>query len=155
MCTAIALPWSEIPLHLIDRHGLRRRVHERGGEREIRFCADDRDPRLPIWRDGQLQIVRWGNVRGLSARLPRTAWIWKESLDDGTWKNIDAAIVRIPAALGFERGVWFRIREGIRGLLVPDERNRAVVYMICEPSSHYYQVMTRSDRMPHLIEERI
>ena len=28
----------------------------------------------------------------------------------------------IPASLGFEHGVWFRIRQGIRGILVPDEK---------------------------------
>jgi hypothetical protein len=27
--------------------------------------------------------------------------------------------------------------------------------LICEPASHYYHVMTRSNRMPVLIEERI
>ncbi len=55
--------------------------------------------------------------------------------------------------LGLERGVWFRIRQGIRGLLVPDEAGAAVVYMICEPASHYYQVMTSPSRMPVLIDE--
>jgi hypothetical protein len=43
----------------------------------------------------------------------------------------------------------------MRGLLVPDERGIAVCYMICEPASHYYRIMTRSDRMPVLIDERI
>jgi hypothetical protein len=54
MCTGIALAWNEMPTELIGRHGLERRVHERGGEREIRFLYRDRRPRLPIWRDGQL-----------------------------------------------------------------------------------------------------
>jgi hypothetical protein len=57
--------------------------------------------------------------------------------------------------LGTQRGRWYRIRQGIRGLLVPDERGLAVVYMLCEPSSHYYKIMTGSDRMPVLIDERI
>jgi hypothetical protein len=60
-----------------------------------------------------------------------------------------------PATIGPERGVWFRVRQGIRGLLVPDERGNAVVSMIVEPASHYFQVMTRSNRMPMLIAERI
>jgi hypothetical protein len=47
------------------------------------------------------------------------------------------------------------INSGIRGVLLPDERGSAVVYMICEPATHYYRVMTRSDRMPVLISERI
>ena len=79
------------------------------------------------------------------------------ALDDprGGLARPGAIPVDIPATLALERGVWFRVRQGIRGLLVPDERGIAVVYMICEPASHYYQVMTRSERMPILIEERI
>ena len=76
-------------------------------------------------------------------------------LQDGGWRGSGAIPVDIPATFGLERGVWYRIRQGIRGLLVPDERGIAVAYMICEPATHYYHVMTRSPRMPVLIEERI
>lgn len=151
----IALAWSELPTELIGRYGLERRAHDRGGEKEVRFLFRDRKPRLPVWRDGRLQIVRWGNGRGQSRALPRTGWTWTATIDEGGWQGLDAQIVDIPATLGLERGVWFRVRQGFRGLLVPDERGLAVVYMICEPSSHYYQVMTRSPRMPVMIEERI
>ena len=62
----------------------------------------------------------------------------------------------IPASFGLDRrGVWYLIEQGIRGLLVPDERGNAVVYMICEPASHYYRVMTGSARMPVLIDQKI
>lgn len=155
MCVGIALAWSELPTELIGRHRLERRLHERGGEREVRFLFRDYDPRLPVWRDGQLQIVRWGNARGRSRSLPRTGWTWKETVDAGGWRFARAVPVVIPASLGLEQGVWYRIRQGIRGLLVPDERGFAVAYMICEPSTHYYQIMTRSGRMPLLIGEKI
>jgi hypothetical protein len=155
MCNGIALAWSELPKELIERHGLERRVHERGGEREVRFLYRDRRPRLPVWRDGRLQIVRWGNGWGQSQVLPRTGWTWQSTIEEGYWRGVNPMPVDIPAMLGFERGVWFRIRQGIRGLLVPDEQGVAVVYMICEPASHYYQIMTRSTRMPILIQERI
>jgi hypothetical protein len=130
-------------------------MHERGGERKIRSYYRDRFPRLPIWRDGRLQIVRWGNGRGDSRFLPRTGWTWMSTVEAGYWRSVEPIRVDIPATLGFDRGVWFRIRQGIRAILVPDERGVAVAYMICEPASHYYRVMTRSDRMPVLIEERI
>ena len=155
MCVGIALAWSDLPAELIKKHGLQRRWHERGGEPEVRVLHRDRQPRLPVWRDGRLQIVRWGNRLGESRLLPPTGWTWKKTIEEGGWRNLEPVIVDIPASLGLERGVWFRIRQGIRGLLVPDERGMAVVYMICEPSSHYYQIMTRSPRMPVLIEERI
>jgi hypothetical protein len=38
---------------------------------------------------------------------------------------------------------------------VPHERGCAVAYLICEPASHDYQVMTGSPRMPVLIGQRI
>jgi hypothetical protein len=100
-------------------------------------------------------VVRWGNGRGQSRFLPRTGWTWRATIDDGGWAGTDAVPVDIPATLACDRGVWYRVREGIRGLLVPDERGLAVCFMICEPASHYYQVMTRSDRMPVLIVGRI
>jgi hypothetical protein len=153
--TGIALAASELPVELIVRHGLKHRIHDRGGEPEVRFLYRDRHPRLPIWRAGQLQIVRWGNGSGLSRLLPRTGWTWRATIDDGYWHGLNPMAVDIPAMLGLDNGVWFRIRQGIRGLLVPDDHGVAVVYMICEPASHYYQVMTRSNRMPLLIEEKI
>ncbi len=155
MCVGIALAWSELPAGLVERYDLARRVHARGGEREIQFLYRDRQPRLPVWRDGQLQVVRWGNGLGQSRFLPPTGWTWRETIDSGGWQGVDAVAVDIPATLGLERGIWYRVRQGIRGLLVPDENGVAVVYMICEPSTHYYRVMTRSNRMPVLIEEQI
>ena len=155
MCVGIGLAWSSVPTELIGRHGLSRRACERGGEQEIQFLYRDRLPRLPIWRDGRLQIVRWGNGRGQSRFLPRTGWTWLTTVEQGYWRHQEAIPVDIPASLGFDRGVWYSVREGMRGLLVPDERGMAVVYMLCEPASHYYQVMTRSRRMPVLIGERI
>jgi hypothetical protein len=155
MCAGIALAWSELPTELIRRHGLERRVHEGGGGPEVRFYYRDRRPRLPVWRDGRLQVVRWGNGLGQSRFLPRTGWTWRETIDAGGWRHIGAIPVDIPATLGLERGVWFLVRQGMRGLLVPDERGVAVVYMICEPATHYYRTMTGSARMPVLIDERI
>ena len=96
MCIGIALAWSELPTELIGRHGLERRVHERGGEREVRFLYRDRRPRLPVWRDGRLQVVRWGNGRGQSRFLPRTGWTWLSTIQDGDWRNLEADPGRHP-----------------------------------------------------------
>jgi hypothetical protein len=66
-----------------------------------------------------------------------------------------AVPVVIPATMGLDRGVWFRVREGVRGVVARDESGRPVVYVLVEPASHYYQVMTRSEWMPSLVGERI
>lgn len=156
VCLGIALVGSELPTELIGRHGLARRLHLRGERPEYRFLWRDRTPRLPIWRDGRLQVVRWGNGRGQSRFLPRTGWTWHQTIQDGGWRGCGAVPVEVPASYGLERrGVWFLIETGLRGLLVPDERGLAVCYLICEPASHYYQIMTGSPRMPIFIDQRI
>jgi hypothetical protein len=155
MFAGIALALSELPSELVERHGLRRRVHDRGGEPEVRFLLCDQDRVLPAWLDGRLQVVRWGNRRGQSRALPCTAWTWAATVEAGAWVAFGAEPTVIPAAMGLDGGVWYRIGEGVRGVAVRDERGQAVVYSLVEPASHYYGVMTRSDWMPALIGERI
>ena len=72
MFCGIALAYGELPAEIVERHSLTARVHERGGEREIRFLLAHQDRALPVWIDGQLQIIRWGNRRGQSRGLPCT-----------------------------------------------------------------------------------
>jgi hypothetical protein len=155
MFSGIALAVSDLPEELVERHGLRRRVHVRGGEAEVRFLLGDRERALPAWLDGRLRVVRWGNRRGQSRALPCTAWTWLKTVEAGAWSEWGAAPVVIPAALGLDGGVWFDVREGVRGVAVRDERGEPVVYPLVEPASHYYGVMTRSDWMPVLVNERI
>jgi hypothetical protein len=155
MCYGVALAGCEIPTELAVHPGLPRRAFARGKQEEFRFLYSDRRPCLPVVRDGRLFLARWGNGRRQSRFLPRTGWTWLETVHQGGWQNSGAIAVEIAATLGLERGRWYRIRQGIRGLLVPDERGLAVVYMLCEPSSHYYKIMTGSDRMPVLIDQRI
>jgi hypothetical protein len=101
-------------------------------------------------------VVRWGNSRGQSRALPRTGWTWYQTVKDGGWLNLGGVPVDIPASYALEsRGVWYLVEVGVRGILVPDEQGNAVVYMICEPASHYYRVMTGSSRMPVFINQRI
>lgn len=63
--------------------------------------------------------------------------------------------VVIPATYGLANGVWYRIKQGMWGLLVRDLRGEPVVFMLCEPSTRYYRFMTRSDWMPVLVGEVI
>jgi len=60
----------------------------------------------------------------------------------------------IPVTFAQDNGVWYHVRQGGMGLLCPDERGAAVAYVVIEPASHYYRMMTRSERMAVLIGER-
>jgi hypothetical protein len=153
MCDGVALAWSELPLEWVERHGLAGRIHERGGEQEVRFLYRDRQPLLPVWHEGQLLLVRWG--KGRSPGLPRGGWTRQTTVEGGYWQEWQAQAVEIPASLGRTNGVWYQIKQGVRGLLVADESGELAAYMICEPASHYFQVMTRSKWMPVLLGERI
>src|SRR5262249_14555143 len=154
-CSGIVIAYYTPPLGFIAKHGLDRRVHERGGEREFQFLYRDTTLCLPVWHEGQLRLAHWGCKRGESRVLPCTGWTWQTSIEEGRWAQWEAEPVDIPATMGFEGGIWFRIRQGICGLLVRAERGLAVVYMVCEAASHSYEIMTRSKRMPVLIGERI
>ena len=86
--------------------------------------------------------------------MPPTGWTWLSPVEGGQRGQADMEPVMIAATMGLEKGIWFRVRDGIRSLLVRDEHGVESAYMLCEPATHYYQVMTRSERMPVLIGER-
>jgi hypothetical protein len=155
MLTGVALTLGDLPVELVARHGLKRRVHDRGGETEVRFLFAHRERVLPVWLDGELQVLPWGNRRGESRALPCTGWTRQASVEAGAWGERELQPVVVPATLGLDKGVWYRIRQGVRGVVVADEGGRQRVYVVCEPASHYYRTMTRSDWMPALIGERI
>lgn len=146
----LAIPWSMLPEDLIERHQLARRAHDRGGEREIRFLRRARQPLLPVWYCGQFLIVPWGCRSG---QLPRSGLTWQKTVEAGEWVPYRAEPVTIPAALGLQNGIWFHIREGAKGLIV--EHPVVAAYVIVEPASYYYRTMTRSERMPVLVNELI
>lgn len=145
----LALAYGDFPVGLCEQ--LRPRVHERGGELEVRFMRRASVPLLPVWHCGQLRTVQWGSRSG---RLPKSGLTWQRTIDEGGWEPYAAEPIEIRASLGLDGGVWYRIRQGIRGLLVNTPQETAA-YLIVEPSSYYYRVMTRQARMPVLIGEKI
>ena len=155
MCVGVALAHSELPLLLIERGGLDERLHDRGGEKEVRFYWRASPALLPVWCHGRLQIVRWGNKDRAERKLPPTGWTWQETIEEGRWSALAPEPVIIPATFGLMHGVWFKVKQGMEGLLVRDPEENPVVFMVCQPTTRYYQVMTRADWMPALLGEVI
>ena len=155
MCFGIALPIDALPEELVERYPHRVATREPEATRELRFTFRDPQAELPVWHDNRLEILAWGNRDDRKSRLPRTGWCRQESLEAGRWSWLQPEMVEIPAALGLEKGVWFLITEGVRGVLVHDERALPHVYMLTQPASHYYQIMTRHDRMPVLLGQQM
>jgi hypothetical protein len=156
MCAGIALPLGDLPEALLERCRLADRIVRREPQAgpEVQFLCRHPRPLLPVWHGRQLCIVEWGNADH-RVPLPRTPWCQSESIEAGLWQQLAPERVEIPAAMGLEKGVWFQIQEGIEGLLVRDPRGRPHVYMLTEPASYYYRIMTRSQRMPVLLGKRI
>lgn len=153
VCTAVALPASELPDAVLA--GLEDRIHTRGSEREVRFDWRCQPALLPVWWEGKLQVLRWGNRDRAERRLPPTGWTWQESVAQGKWVGVEPVPVEVPATYALMNGVWYRVRRGLRGLLVRTPGEVPVVYLLCEPATRYYRVMTRAEWMPVLIGEVI
>ena len=159
MCRAISILKSRINLELLQEYNLHTRIRQRsdGAGEEIIFDFADRqhDPQLPVVHDGQMLIYEWGNRGGKIPKLPKTGWCRDESLKEGKWRWLSPEPVIIPAQFGLEKGIWFVITEGIKGIVVRDQAERPHVYMLTQDASTYFQNMTKHDRMPVLVGEQI
>jgi hypothetical protein len=78
-----------------------------------------------------------------------------DAVESGSLVWMQPEPIEVPACCGQQRGVWFPIRQGLRAVQVQDERGQLRIYLLIQPVSHYYHVMTRSEWMPVLIDETI
>ena len=155
MCQGVSILLSRMTEQAIERYKLAGRIVCRGGEyKEVHFMHDDRKRLLPVFHEGQLIVCEWGNCSGAS-KLQRLGWCSQESIEAGKWRWLEPERIEIPADYGYDKGVWYQVTQGIRGVLVRDERGRPHAYILTVPASHYYKIMTRSSRMPILIEQDI
>jgi hypothetical protein len=152
MCAGIALRLSDLPAELITHYDLEKRIDATSDPAEpmVRLLYRDRVPLLPVREGNLIDLLLWGNRDDKESRLPKTGWCRLESLEKGKWNFLEPKELLIPAQSGLEKGVWFEINKGIRGIEVLDERQLPHVYMVTEPASDAYRRMTRHDRMPVL-----
>lgn len=153
MCAGLAVERRAIPNELIKRYHLEDRIVQRteGAEEEIQFHFY-RSPEalIPVIYNNELTIMKWGNrkKKGNQTKLPETGWAKVESIKMGKWQYLHPEEVVIPASYGFEKGRWFHIQEGVKGILVKDQFEIPHVFMLTKAASHYYEVMTGHDREP-------
>lgn len=158
MCKGISILKARIRAELFEEYALAERVRQRGesDQHELWFMYPDPVVQLPVERGGEIEVLEWGNRPGKKvSKLPATGWCRKESLEEGRWRWLRPEPVVIAADFGLEKGAWFPIDQGIRGVVVDDEQGRPHVYMLTQAASHYYQIMTRHDRMPVLVDQEI
>lgn len=155
MCKGISILKARLRQELFEQYELAHRIVSRGEQQELHFMFTDPVVQLPVEYSGQTVIYEWGNRGNKESKLPRTGWCRIESLEAGKWRWLKPESVVIPADFGLEKGVWFQVLEGMKGVLVRDEVDQPHVYMLTQRASHYYQTMTKHDRMPALIGQDI
>ena len=97
------------------------------------------------------QLFLWGN-RNKDLKLPETGWARMESLEAGKWSYLRPTPVIIPVTYGVEKGKWFDINHGIRGVLV-ERAGLQRVYMLTEEATPDFLSVTRHARQPVLIAQ--
>ena len=109
MCTGITIAWRDIPTRLIRKHQLDERIIQRSetADKEILFMQRHRQPLLPVFYEGELQILPWGN-RHRHNNAPLAWWCEVATLESGAWSMYHPEPVEILANFGLERGVWFQ-----------------------------------------------
>ncbi len=150
----ISLLRSDIPEELIEQQGLRNQITRRCDDAadEVHFLWRARTPLLPAWHQGEFHLFQWGN-KDRRNKLPLSECIAVESLEEGAWNHCQK--VEILANYGFDNHVWYHIVGGFQGILIHDTNGNAHLYLLTQPASHYYEVMTRSKRMPIFIGQGI
>ena len=121
----------------------------------FRYRSPPNPPLLPVIYQDEFRIVRWGNPQGHSRHLSTTGTVHVKDLAKPVWKRLKAQEVIIQAQALLHRNVWITVIECIRGVCVLDEHGIATAYMVVEPSTDYYQSMTKSWVMPRLVGEVI
>jgi hypothetical protein len=111
-------------------------------------------PVLPVLHEGAgdgEELFLWGN-RDKDVKLPQTGWAKRESIEEGKWAYLRPSPVVIPVTHGVEKGKWFVIENGIRGLLVA-RGGLQRVYMLTEEADPEFVSVTGHPRKPVLVEQ--
>jgi hypothetical protein len=77
------------------------------------------------------------------------------AVEAGEWARLRPERVEVPASVILHNERWIAVRQGLQGLQLRDEVGLPVVYVLCQPSSHYYAVMTRSKWKPVLVGKQV
>ena len=115
--TGIAVVPSELPEAILAK--VASRVHDREGRKEVQFHLWESPTLLPVRWDGAMHLLSWGNTSRRSP-LPYGGHVAIEHLENGQLGCTRVEVVTIPANLGFHRGTWFLIEEGVRGVVLPE-----------------------------------
>jgi len=150
VCGGIGFSYSDIKKDELSDFYTSDEINEFKRDGEVRSYFWQKRPVLPIIVESGIKLFDWGN-RDKNIKLPKTGWARIESVIENKWKYLHPTEVIILARRGYEKKVWFDIKNGIKGLLV-ERDGREVVYMITEKADKEFMANIPHDRMPLLSE---
>ena len=164
MCGGVIFPYKKEYKEALEKYYSPAEVEEFERTGQVRSVYWQKgEPVLPVvpeggedGKDGNRgspgpEILRWGN-RDKEAPFPQTGWARKESLEAGKWDYLRPEPVVIPVTHGVEKGKWFEIKNGIKGVVLHrGQENR--VYMMTDDANPEYVDVTHHDRMPVLVDQ--
>src|SRR5919201_1012704 len=145
MCGGVIFPYKKEYKEALEKYYSSAEVEEFERTGQVRSV---------YWQKGEpvLPVVPEGGEDGKDAPFPQTGWARKESLEAGKWNYLRPEPVLIPVTHGVEKGKWFEIKNGIRGVVL-HRGNENRVYMITDDANPEYVDVTHHDRMPVLVDQ--
>ncbi len=149
MCGGIGFGYKRIPYEELKRYFSNQEIKKFESQERINTFFWSPHPVLPVENGNQIKLLDWGN-RDKNIDLPQTGWAKQESLDKGKWDYLHPRTIKIPAQFGYEKGIWFEIKNGISGIKI-NKNNLSRVYMITKQASNKYLKLTGHYREPVLL----
>ena len=158
MCGGVIFPWQAEYKEFLEHFYSPEEIEQFEANGEVKSLYWQRgEPVLPVVGpsngagEEHIEVLRWGN-RDKEAPFPQTGWARTDSLDAGKWSYLKPKPALIPVTYGVEKGKWFRIAHGIRGVVVEREGEKRV-YMLTGEANPEYLAKTSHARMP-LLEDQ-
>jgi hypothetical protein len=134
MLTAVAVRRDVVDPDLFHCDPLGLLVQDAPDKADLVFYFGDPCAVLPVLHRGRIVLARWGCRRNESRVLPCTGWTTTRSAVAARyWRSVGGVAVLVPAYLGFDDGVWIRLRGPVRAVLAYDERGQPHAFVVCEP----------------------
>ncbi len=161
MCGGVVFPYREEYRETLARYFSEEVIEEFRQSGQVKSLYWQKgEPLLPVvtpdksggtGEASDIELVQWGN-RDKNVPFPQTGWSRAESLAAGKWNYLRPQPVLIPVSYGIEKGNWFTIEKGIKGVIIERQGERRVYMLTGEANPEFLQ-KTRHDRMPLLEDE--
>ncbi len=155
MCGGVIFPYKKEYGETLAQYYSQAEIAEFEKSGQVRSLYWQRgEPVLPVLTVSEAdeapkyELLLWGN-RNKDIPLPQSGWARLNSVEEGKWSYLRPQPVLIPVTYGVEKGKWFEIEHGIKGVIAQRVHEKRV-YMLTDDANEEYLAVTRHARMPVL-----